>query len=200
VVRICTGLVAIALVLSAASASAKRGPVLAFVWKGGVVSLTRVDPMSLRSTDGPSRTIGTGAFLVARSPGGANLAFDTDRGAVVSLVDSAGLGLRGRVDLGEGWIAAAIWTAPARLVAVVGSEVRTRVVTVDPSTRRKLSDRALALRETLVASGAAGGRVVFLTGRSDAIGPVRLGVAGADGRVRTVVLDRIAGGTEAPAD
>jgi hypothetical protein len=67
-------------------------------------------------------------------------------------------------------------------------------------TRRKLGERTLPLHETLLVSNAAGGRVVFLAGRSDTIGPVRLGVAGADGRVRTVVLDRIAGGTEPPAD
>jgi hypothetical protein len=200
VTRICAGLAAIVLVVSAASASAKRGPVLAFVWNGSVVSLMRVDPMSLRSTGGPTRAIGTGAFLVARSPRGATLAFDTDRGAILSLVDSADLEARGRVDLGEGWIASAAWTSPTRLVAVVGSEVRTRIVTVDPATHRKLTDRALPLRETLLGSSAAEGRVVFLVGRSDSIGPVRLGVAGADGRVRTVVLARITGGTEVPAD
>jgi hypothetical protein len=54
VIRICTGLAAMVFVLSAGSASAKRQPVLAFVWNGSVVSLTRVDPMSLRSSGGPS--------------------------------------------------------------------------------------------------------------------------------------------------
>ncbi len=198
--RIFAGVASAVVVLGAGSAAARRPPTLAFVWNGSVVSLTRVDPMSLRPSGGPSLPIGTGAFFVTRSPRGGTLAFDTERGAVLSLVDTAGLRSRGRIDLGEGWIGAAAWPSPRRLVAVVGSEARTRAVTVDPSIRRKTTDRALPLHETLFASTAVGGRVVFLLATSQTIGPVRLGVAGIDGTVRTVLLGRLSGGTELPPD
>src|SRR5207249_9634632 len=79
--------VATALVLAAGSASGKRAPLLATVWKGSVVSLTRVDPMSLRPIGEPSLPIGGGAYRVAQSPRGAALAFDTGPGAVLSFVD-----------------------------------------------------------------------------------------------------------------
>jgi len=49
------------LVLGTASATAKRPSLLAMVWKGSVVSLTRVDPMSLRGVGAPSPPIGGGA-------------------------------------------------------------------------------------------------------------------------------------------
>jgi hypothetical protein len=197
--RICAGAAAAAaLVLTSASASAKQGPALALVWNGSVVSLTRVDPMSLRSSSA-SVAVGTGAHFVARSPRGAILAFDAGRGAVLSLVDTAPLRPRGSVELGEGWIGAAAWPSPRRLVAVVGTEAGTKVVTVDPAVHRKIGERSLPAHQMLLRS-AAGDRVVFLTSESQSIAPVRLGVAGIDGAVRTVLLARIAGGTQLPAD
>jgi hypothetical protein len=141
--RIFAGTASAVVVLGAGSAAARRPPTLAFVWNSSVVSLTRVDPMSLRPSGGPSLPIGTGAFFVTRSPRGGPLAFDTERGAVLSL---------------------------------------------------------LPLHETLFASTAVGGRVVFLLATPQTIGPVRLGVAGIDGTVRTVLLGRLSGGTELPPD
>jgi hypothetical protein len=68
--RIFAGTASAVVVLGAGSAAARRPPTLAFVWNGSVVSLTRVDPMSLRPSGGPSLPIGTGAFFVTRSPRG----------------------------------------------------------------------------------------------------------------------------------
>jgi hypothetical protein len=187
------------LVLGTTSAAAKRPPLLALVWKGSVVSLTRVDSMSLRPVGAPSLRIGY-AFPVARSPRGLTLAFDTDRGAVLSFVDVRTLRLRGSVTLGDGWISAAAWPSSRRLVAVVGSEGQSRVFTIDPATRRRVSVHTLPLHDELLASATAGNRVVFLLGESQSIAPVSLGVAGVDGAVHSVVLSQITGGTAPPAD
>lgn len=198
--RFGAAVVAFTLALCAASASAKRPPVLAMVSSGNVVSLARVDAMTLRPVGGSSLLIGGGAYQVARSPHGVTLVFDTGRGAVLSFVDAATLRLRGSVRVGDGWVGAAAWPSPRRLVAVVGSEGYPKVVTVDPTTRRRLTEHLLPFRTGLLASAAGAGRVVFLLADSQSIAPVRLGVAGGDGAVRTVVLDRIAGGTQLPAD
>ena len=186
------------LVLGTASATAKRRPLLAMVWDGSVVSLTWVDPVSVRSGGGPSLPIGE-AYLVARSPRGVTLAFDTGRGAVLSFVGTRTLRLRGSVALGDGWIGAATWPSPRRLVAVVDSQSRSRVVTVDPATRKKLSDRSVADAD-LLGAAATPSRVVFVLGETSKIGPVRLGVAGTDGAIRTVLLSQIEGGFESPVD
>lgn len=186
--------------LGTGSAAAKPSPVLATVWKGTVFSLTRVDPMTLRAVGGPSLPIGGGAYLVARSPRGVTLAFDTDRGAVLSFVDTRRLRLRGTIAFGDGWVGAAAWPSPRRLVAVLGSEGTARAVVLDPLERKKLADRPLPFRENLLASAATASRVVFLLGETSAIAPVRLAVAGIDGAVRSVLLSRIEGGTEPPVD
>jgi hypothetical protein len=188
-----------AVLLATGPAAAKNPPLLATVWKGSVVSLTRVDPMTLRPAGGPSLPIGGGAYLVARSPRGVTLAFDTDRGAVLSFVDERTLRLRGSIKLGDGWIGAAAWPSARRLVTVVGSESIVRVVVLDPAARRKLSDHSLPYRD-LLASAASRDRVVFLLGETSTIAPVRLTVAGVDGVVRTVLLSQILGGNESPAD
>ena len=60
---------------------------------------------------------------------------------MISFVDAATLRPRGSVKVGEGWVGAAAWPSPRRLVAVVGSEGYSRVVTVDPSTRKQLVER-----------------------------------------------------------
>jgi hypothetical protein len=188
------------LVLGTASATARRPPLLAMVWKGSVVSLTRVDPMSLKPTGGPSLPIGGGAYLVARSPRGATLAFNTPRGARLSFVDARTLRLRGEIFLGDGGIGAAAWPTARRLVAVVGSEGYSRVVTIDPATRRQLTRRLLPVRGYPLASDATATRVVFLLAEPSSIAPVRLGIAGVDGQVRLVVLAQISGGSEPPDD
>jgi hypothetical protein len=200
VTRLTAAAAVAALVLGVAAAEAKRAPVLAMVWKGNVVSLTRVDPMSLQPVGGPSPAIGGGAYRVARSPRGVTLAFDTDRGAVLSFVDAGSLRVRGSVRLGDGWIAAAAWPTARRLVAVIGSEGYPKVVTVDPVTRRVLSERLLPFRGGLLGAAAIPGGVAFLLAEADEIAPVQVGVAGGDGVLRTVVLDRILGGTRLPSD
>src|SRR5439155_19820857 len=148
----------------------------------------------------PSLPIGGGAYRVAQSPRGAALAFDTGPGAVLSFVDLRALRVRGSLKLGDGWIGAAAWPSPRRLVAVVGSEGYPKVVTVDPATRRQLAERRLPFRAGLLAAAATANRVVFLLADSESIAPVRLGLAGVGGAVRTVVLDRIDGGTQLPQD
>jgi hypothetical protein len=186
-------------VLGAPGAGAKpQAPLLAMVWRGSVVSLTRVDAMSLRPVGGRSLAIGY-AVPVARSPRGVTLAFDGARGAALEFVDVRNLRSSGSVRIGDGWIGGAAWPSPRRLVAVVGSEGRTRVVTVDPTLREKLGERSLPYRELLAAVPTAG-RVVFVTGPTSSIGPVHVSVAGVDGAVRSVRLTRIAGGTQFPTD
>jgi hypothetical protein len=187
------------LVLGVTSAAAKRSPVLATVSKGSVVSLTRLDPMSLRPVDGRSLPVGGGAYLVAHSPRGATLAFDIDSGVVLSFVDTATLRPRGSIALGVGWTGAAAWPSPTRMVAVLGGEVSTRVVVVNPLTRKTLADRSLRY-QILLASDATADGVVFLLSQLSEIAPVRLAVAGTDGVVRSVVLAQITGGTESTAD
>jgi hypothetical protein len=187
-------------VLGTTSAGAKQPLLLAMVWKDSVVSLTRVDTMSLQPVRGPSLPIGGGAYLVARSPRGVTLAFNTPRGAVLTFVDVRTLKQRGLINLGEGGVGAAAWPTARRLVAVVNGDGHCRVVTVDPATRKKLTDRALPLRAQLLDSEATANRVVFLLGDTQSIGPVQLGVAGIDGAVRMVTLDQVKGGTLPPED
>jgi hypothetical protein len=64
--RLAVAGVAAVLVLGVAAAAAKSRPVLATVWNGNVVSLIRVDPMSLRPAGGPSlQTVGGLVYVAA---------------------------------------------------------------------------------------------------------------------------------------
>jgi len=92
--RICAGVAVAALALTAASASAKLGPILALVWKGSGASLTRVDATTLQPVGGAALRIDT-TSLVGRSPRGATLAFGTGGGGL-AFVDARSLRLRGR--------------------------------------------------------------------------------------------------------
>jgi hypothetical protein len=198
--RLAPAAVIILLVLGVASAAAKRSPVLATAWKGSVASLVRVDPMSLRPVDGRSLRIGGGAYLVATSPRGTTLAFDTDPGAVLSFVDTATLRLRGTMKFDDGWTVAAAWPSPRRLVAVLGSERTVRIVVVDPVARKQITFRRLPAGNEPMASAASRDRVVFLLSEERGIGPIQLVVVGADGAIRSVLLSEIRGGNEQATD
>jgi hypothetical protein len=171
---------------------------LALVWKGSGASLTRVDAMTLRAVGGAALRIHA-TSLVGRSPRGVTLAFGTGGGAL-AFVDAGSLRLRGSMQLCGTWIAAAAWPSAGRLVAVTGSDATSCVVVVDPGSRREVVERPLPFSDTVLSAEPAAGRVVFLIADRKSVSGVRLGVAGADGTLRTVALDRIQGGTELPDD
>ncbi len=85
------------------------------------------------------------------------------------------------------------WAAPDRLLAVVRSccPAASSVSLVDTASGAVLARHALA--GELVAAGRARAALVLLL-EPTSFGPVRLAVAGADGALRTVDLDRVLGG------
>ena len=98
----------------------------------------------------------------------------------------------------DGWLEAALWRTPTRLVALVSSSSDVAVETVDTVSKAVVGRRSLG--------GIAGhlanvpDALVVLVEQPNAVGIASLAVVGADGGVRSVRLDRIRAGWSVPDD
>lgn len=192
-------LLALLLLPAAAGAQAKQPPLLGVVYPGdGTAELARLDARSLRPLPGTRLRAPAAWSLVARSPSGATLALIAlrERGslpeALLTLVADRGLRPLGRLSLGPAYVAAGLWSDPARLVLVLAGETP-EIVVVDPAARRVLERRPLEGWVTHVER--AQESLVLLLSPSSAIGPSRLAIVDASGAVRLVGLDVESGAT-----
>lgn len=137
-----------------------------------------------------------------RSPDGKLVAVATQRvgrqswASTLRFANTATLGwARRSVTLG-GFMSTALWPSRRTLLAVVGDPPLLQ--TVDTVAKKVVASRPLE-GSVLAAARSTNGLVLLLT-PADAIGPVRVAVVGADGSLRSTVLDRIRGGTSWSGD
>jgi hypothetical protein len=194
---------ALALVLLAAAAAAPPGaaqeggaepPVVRMRDGHGSDLLFKVHPLTLRPLTRPIRTFRNG-YGLALSPDGTRLAYtDGSRArSRIHFVDLAGwrsmgiarLGRRGSLDVG--------WVSENRVVAIAAHGFgRRRLLFVDVRTRKVVARRVFT-GMTVDGLSVPGGYALVL-GPSRGTGPLRILVAGADGSVRTIGVDRIEAG------
>jgi hypothetical protein len=129
----------------------------------------------------------------ARSPDGRRLALASDDNATLELVDLEGwkrLGVLARLNRSN-WIDGLVWADADRVVVLLRSN-SARIVVVDAAARRVLSDTPLA--GPVSATGRSRTALAVLTGPQEGIGPSRLYVADARGRIRSVALAGVRSG------
>jgi hypothetical protein len=196
--RLLTGLLLVAgLAGAAAGAVAKPERVLAVEWQAGSGELRWVSPTTMRPMGSAVMNVGGApAGVVATSPDGALAAIGGGENGRLRFVRLDGLRPAGLMWLGGASAFKGIWSAPDRLVVLLGGEAA-EVVVVDPATRRVLH------REPLpgIALGVvrAGKRLLTLLAPRGRIGTAQLAVIEVDGAVRTVTLDGISAGFAPPA-
>jgi len=178
-----------------AAGAAPRPTVLGVSWEATGM-LARLDALTLRPV-GRRLDIGKPPVgLAARSPDGRTMALRHGSIPELRFVDLRAMRQTGRLRLGSsGWVPAAIWPSPTRLVLLLGGE-KTEVVVVDPNARRVVSRQSLD--GELAGSVAAGSRLLALLAPRRAIGPARLAVVAADGMVRVAALPGVAAGFAPP--
>lgn len=182
---------------SAALPPAPETPVLRIVDRvRGGDALVQVDPVTLEPMSPP-----LGGFREssghAYSPDGRLLALGAgfDAPGRLEIVDVEGWRRERVIELGgrgPAWPLA--WPDERRLLAAgYAGQRRTRVVLLDPVDGRVLSRRAVAggIRATAVPSG-----VAMLVSPAWRVGPARVLMAGLDGSLRSITLDRISAGYE----
>lgn len=177
----------------AAPASARAHALLAVRSKLVGSELFWADGLTLEPLDGRSLELPYSVSATGRSPDGRTLAVGADARGLVELVDLERMSSLGTIDIGAGgFIERLHWVSPRLLLASVSGR-RTRVVAVDPRTRRVVTTRKLG--GTLISSHPAGDQLVFLLAPADHIGVAR--VATFDGRrVRVAELREIRAGWE----
>jgi hypothetical protein len=188
---------AIVLLLLAFASGAQGGgrSLLAVIGSGPSTRLAFLDPVSLKPV-GRSAQVGRYWWPSARSPDGSRVVL-TQQGVVALRGQSAGLRI---VDLhrmrtvaafriGLGDVDHLDWIASRRILAVGGGQL---VLAVDPTKKRVDWTRILPGPYEQLESAAEG--LVFLVPPSDGIGPTTLVQVGANGSMRSVVLDRIQSG------
>jgi hypothetical protein len=185
-------------------------PVLGLRYGRGQAWLVRLDRKTLRIRPGRRLALWEFSRSWAFSPDRRVLAFGTLSGNAVSccpapvrLVDAHTLHKARDLALGvSGEVTYMHWVAPDRLLALVRSReysgnegdppVETdRVVTADPTTEAVHASNAL---EGTVIALAKSDHALVLVLEGPRYGPVRLAVAGDDGRLESVVLDRVRAG------
>jgi hypothetical protein len=151
--------------------------------------LVRLDAQSLKRV---SKPVWLGGYVSAWtfSPDRRRLALAGRDDDVIRIVDTRRLRQLTPIRSRNRYTSALAWLAPRRLVWL-GSD---RVLAADPVTRKRLST---AMLEGALIMGVQrlGNALVLLLAPTGEIGPARLAVVGADGRVRSVRLDGIRAGT-----
>ena len=194
--RLGTALLLAAVLGGVASAAPAPRPdlVLGIEWQAGGGKLAWRSATTLKAT-GPQINVGGASVgLEALSPNGAFAALARSDGQL-RIVRVRPLRSVGTVGLGGKHVAAAVWTAPERLVAVTGGDTPA-VVVVDTRTRRVVSRRHL--HGALYGAVAAGTRVLALLAPERAIGQARLAVVEGDGSMRTLALPGVTAGFAPP--
>ena len=178
--------------------AAPPAPLLGVSNDGGIRSLARVAPVSLRPLPGRRMRLEAPLEASALSPGGSRLAAVSDRASLLHLIDVERMRTLGRLRTrARGAPAAVVWPRPDRLWIVVAppgccSAGPTTVVVVDPIAERVVARRRLAGGLVRVAESAEG--PVLLLGPSEIIGPAAVVTVDAAGAVERLPLDGVSAG------
>ena len=137
--RLLTALLLVAVLAgTAAAAVAKPERVLAVEWQAGGGKLRWVSPTTMRPVGAAALNVGGApAGILATSPDGALAAIGGGENGRLRFVRLDGLRPAGLMWLGGASAFKGIWSAPDRLVVLVGGETA-EVVVVDPAARRVL--------------------------------------------------------------
>lgn len=171
---------------------------LAFQRGKRTTSLVRVDPRTLRYRKGRRLDVGGYGSGWSFSPDGSLLALgDRDFGRVL-LVDPARLRIVRLIDTGvRTHVSATAWAGSRLQVALESCCEEGRhatLVTLDPTFGTVFSRVNLA--GSLEGAARTRGELVLLLGPAEGVGPSRLAVADAEGRLRTADIGRINSGRE----
>jgi hypothetical protein len=196
--RLLTGLLLIAVLAGTAAAGvAKPERVLAVEWQAGGGKLRWVSPTTMRPVGSAVLNVGGApAHILATSPDGALAAIGGGENGRVRFMRPDGLRPAGLMWVGGASAFKGIWSAPDRLVVLVGGATA-EVVVVDPAARRVLQRQplpGLALGVVRV-----GSRLLTVLAPRGRVGTAQLAVVEADGTVRTVALGGIVAGFAPPA-
>ena len=196
--RLLTGLLLAAVLAgTAAAAAAKPERVLAVEWQAGGGKLRWVSPTTMRPAGSAALNVGGApAGVVATAPDGTLAAIGGGENGRLRFVRLDGLRSAGLMPLGGASVFKGVWSAPDRLVVLLGGETA-EVVVVDPMTRRVL--RREPLSGLALGAVRVGKRLLTLLAPRGRIGTAQLVVIDADGAVRTVNLDGISAGFTPPA-
>jgi hypothetical protein len=175
---------------------------LAFRWTRDSGYLARVRATTLQPLRGKQMMISGQSSGWSFSPDRRQLALgDTSGGGEIWLVDTRRLKLAGRLSTGNyGVVVETAWTGD-RLLAVLDKccygetpSGELAVAVMDLSLHKVVASQEL--RGTIQATGSTGPVVVLLLGPPTGIGPTRLLVVDAHGRVRSSLIERILPGNE----
>ncbi len=171
-------------------------PVLGVDWSVPGARLAWYDPATLRILPGRKAPLGNHACSWSFSAGRTLLAIAACEAPELRFVDARTMRVRGDVVLGplDTNPALVTWVRADRVLALLTRPAGSSVAVVDPGRRKTL--RRVALGGLAYGGGArlADG-VALLVGPNSGFGAARVAVVGADGAVRSVVLDRIAVGS-----
>jgi hypothetical protein len=185
-----------------------RGPapphsLLAFRHTGNSGYLVRVNAETLRLMRGPRLMIAGHSFGWSLSPDGRLLALGDNSGGEVWLVNTRRLQLVGRIQAADyGGVLATAWI-DGRLLAITelccysdepANEEGLRLAVLDPQARRKVVEHPI--EGSLKGFAFTQSALVLLVSPRQELGSARLLIVGAQGRVQTVILDRIPAGQE----
>jgi hypothetical protein len=192
-----TALIVAGVVLSAAQSAAK-GPtapktVFGVVWNLRVTTFAKLDPLTLKSVS-KQVPLGVAAAYLGPSPGrGARAVFTTgEGGTALAFVDLASMKRVGRLSLPCAVSGPVVWADARRLVLTCGSSASS-VLVVDPLARKLRSRKRIP--GELVEVERANDMLVGVAAPLGEIGPARLVVVDARGRMRTLRLPQIRAGT-----
>lgn len=150
--------------------------------------LLRVDRRTFAPASRRRVALGPNHGAWALSPDGKHLAVGVERALGVRIVDVVRMRRVADVKTRNGQIVAAAWLTANRIVGVEA----TGVFVVDPVARRLVASSDLAGYP--VGVGRTSDALVLLLAPTDELGFARLAVVDSEGRVRSVVLDRIRAG------
>jgi hypothetical protein len=157
--------------------------------------LGRLDPATLALTARSARLGTPGAWVVSPDRRLLALGIGTssdDERTTLRFANVQTLRLVRRGIALDGWLQAALWRTPTRLVALVSSVSGVTVETIDTVAKKVVERRSLGGIAGQVARVPGG--LVVLVDQSNTIATATLAVVGADGGVRSVRLDRIQAG------
>jgi hypothetical protein len=180
------------LVLPAAAAG--PAPVLGVERVFGVDRLAWFDPATLTTLPGRKVTLGQYNGPWAFSADRSRLAIAGQDVARLRLVNTRAMRVLGDVTLrGGGYVENVSWMSATRVLAVVQPAADDAVaVVVNPTEKRVV--RRTRLPGMPYGGASFGGGIVLLLAPQDGFGPAVIAVVDADGRLRTVTLDRISVG------
>ena len=171
-------------------ATAAGEPLLATRDTGSSSVLFFADPISLQPLGLAPLPLDFHWGSYARSPAGSLLALSLNDRAELRFVRLDTLQPAGAMPLsGTGYVQLVAWPSEHMLIALLDSQV----LAIDPSTRTVLWRRTIAGSVPQVARSPGG--VVLLVTPLDKIGPAKIAAIGTDGSMRTVVLNRVLGGS-----